>query len=131
MELSIICNITMFSKIWQKLMYVTLKKFVWKNKKSYIILVKYSWSNYSILHLFSDPNDCIMELLMVCYALKTSCCRKVIGVVPYLPYSKQSKMRNRGSIPAKLMADLLCRAGKTFFLILLQTFQEIRLNNGL
>ena len=30
-------------------------------------------------HIFSDPNDCIMELLMVCYALKTSCCRKVIG----------------------------------------------------
>jgi len=52
-----------------------------------------------------------MELLMVCYALKTACCRKVIGVIPYLPYSKQSKMRNRGSIPAKLMANLLCRAG--------------------
>ena len=36
------------------------------------------------------------------------------GIVPYLPYSKQSKMRNRGSIPAKLMADLFCRAGKCY-----------------
>lgn len=58
-----------------------------------------------------DPNDCIMELLMMCYALKTASSRKVIGVVPYLPYSKQSKMRNRGAIPAKLLASLLCRAG--------------------
>jgi len=59
----------------------------------------------------SDPNDCVMELLMMCYALKTSCCKRVIGVIPYLPYSKQSKMRNRGAIPAKMMAQLLCRAG--------------------
>jgi len=66
---------------------------------------------YVLQVMKDDPNDCIMELLMVCYALKTSCCRKVIGIVPYLPYSKQSKMRNRGSIPAKLMADLFCRAG--------------------
>ena len=34
------------------------------------------------------------------------------GVIPYLPYSKQSKMRNRGAIPAKLIATMLCRAGK-------------------
>ncbi len=33
------------------------------------------------------------------------------GVIPYLPYSKQSKMRNRGAIPSKLIATMLCRAG--------------------
>lgn len=71
-----------------------------RNKDAYILQV-----------MKDDPNDSIMELLMACYALKTACCRKVIGIVPYLPYSKQSKMRNRGSIPAKLLADLLCRAG--------------------
>lgn len=71
-----------------------------RNRDAYILQV-----------MKDDPNDCIMELLMMCYALKTACCRKVIGVIPYLPYSKQSKMRNRGSIPAKLMANLLCRAG--------------------
>lgn len=71
-----------------------------RNRDAYILQV-----------MKDDPNDSLMELLMVCYALKTACCRKVIGVIPYLPYSKQSKMRNRGSIPAKLVADLLCRAG--------------------
>ncbi|XP_002165257.3 phosphoribosyl pyrophosphate synthase-associated protein 1 isoform X1 [Hydra vulgaris] len=65
-----------------------------------------------------EPNDCIMELLMMCYALKTACCRRVIAVVPYLPYSKQSKMRNRGAIPAKLFAQLLCRAGMDHMLTL-------------
>ena len=33
-----------------------------------------------------------MELLIMCYACKTSCSRNIIGVIPYLPYSKQSKM---------------------------------------
>jgi len=66
---------------------------------------------YVLQVISGDPNDCVMELLMMCYALKTSCCRRVIAVVPYLPYSKQSKMRNRGAIPAKMLAQLLCRAG--------------------
>ena len=38
------------------------------------------------------------------------------GVIPYLPYSKQSKMRNRGAIPAKLIATMLCRAGINYIL---------------
>ncbi|XP_028406522.1 phosphoribosyl pyrophosphate synthase-associated protein 2-like [Dendronephthya gigantea] len=58
-------------------------------------------------------NDALMELLITCYACKTSSANKIIGVVPYLPYSKQSKMRNRGSIPSRLVADLLCGAGLT------------------
>lgn len=66
---------------------------------------------YVLQVIKGDPNNCVMELLMMCYALKTSCCKRVIGVVPYLPYSKQSKMRNRGAIPAKMLAQLLCRAG--------------------
>jgi phosphoribosylpyrophosphate synthetase len=37
-----------------------------------------------------------MELLIMCYACKTSSCSKVIGVIPYMPYSRQSKSRGRG-----------------------------------
>ncbi|XP_065066363.1 phosphoribosyl pyrophosphate synthase-associated protein 2-like [Rhopilema esculentum] len=59
----------------------------------------------------NNPNDAIMELLITSYALKTSCANRVVGVIPYLPYSKQSKMRNRGAIPAKLIATMLCRSG--------------------
>ncbi|XP_029214371.1 phosphoribosyl pyrophosphate synthase-associated protein 2-like isoform X1 [Acropora muricata] len=58
-------------------------------------------------------NDALMELFILAYACKTSCARRIIGVLPYLPYSKQSKMNKRGSIPSKLVASLMCKAGLT------------------
>ena len=36
-------------------------------------------------------NDGLMELLIMSYTCKTSSCKSVIGVIPYLPYSQQSK----------------------------------------
>ena len=53
-----------------------------------------------------------MELLIMCYACKTSCARNIICVIPYLPYSKQSKMKKRGCIVSKLVAKMLTKAGK-------------------
>lgn len=58
-----------------------------------------------------DVNDAIMELLIIAYACKTSCAHRIIGVIPYLPYSKQCKMRKRGSVVSKLLATLLCKSG--------------------
>jgi len=73
-----------------------------------------------------DPNDCIMQLLITCYALKAACAQQVVGVIPYLPYSKQSKMRNRGAITCKLMANMLCRAGMDHVLTLDLHSKEIQ-----
>jgi len=90
---------------------------------------------YVLQVMDGEPNDCLMQLMMMCYALKTACCRKVIGVMPYLPYSKQSKMRNRGAIAAKLMAQLLCRAGLDHMLTMdlhskeVQAFYECPVDN--
>ena len=50
-----------------------------------------------------DVNDSLMELFIMCYACKTSSCKNVIGVVPYIPYSKQTKMKRRGNISLKLI----------------------------
>lgn len=58
-----------------------------------------------------DVNNDVMEMLIMAYAFKTSCARRIIGVVPYLPYSKQSKMRKRGCIVAKLLAQMMCVSG--------------------
>ncbi|XP_004225812.2 phosphoribosyl pyrophosphate synthase-associated protein 2-like isoform X2 [Ciona intestinalis] len=58
-----------------------------------------------------DVNDAIMELLIMAYACTTSSAKRIIGVIPYLPYSKQCKMRKRGSIVSKLVASMLCKAG--------------------
>ena len=53
----------------------------------------------------------MMEMLIMAYAFKTSSARRIIGVVPYLPYSKQSKMRKRGCIVAKLLAQMMTVSG--------------------
>lgn len=63
--------------------------------------------------LFRDVNNNIMELLMMAYACKTASARSVVGVIPYLPYSKQCKMRKRGCIVSKLLAKMLCNSGLT------------------
>uniref|UniRef100_A0A2K6E7P4 Phosphoribosyl pyrophosphate synthase-associated protein 2 n=1 Tax=Macaca nemestrina TaxID=9545 RepID=A0A2K6E7P4_MACNE len=61
----------------------------------------------------ADVNTTIMELLIMVYACKTSCAKSIIGVIPYFPYSKQCKMRKRGSIVSKLLASMMCKAGLT------------------
>jgi phosphoribosylpyrophosphate synthetase len=38
-----------------------------------------------------DCNNSIMEMLILAYACKTSSARNIVGVIPYLPYSKQCK----------------------------------------
>ena len=40
---------------------------------------------------YRDVNNNIMELLIMAYACKTSSARSIVGVIPYLPYSKQCK----------------------------------------
>uniref|UniRef100_A0A8D0SAK2 Phosphoribosyl pyrophosphate synthetase associated protein 1 n=2 Tax=Sus scrofa TaxID=9823 RepID=A0A8D0SAK2_PIG len=69
-----------------------------------------------------DVNTAVMELLIMAYALKTACARNIIGVIPYFPYSKQSKMRKRGSIVCKLLASMLAKADSFFFLLLVLLF---------
>jgi len=56
-------------------------------------------------------NNDIMEMLIMAYAFRTSSARKIVGVVPYLPYSKQSKMRKRGCIVSKLLAQMMVKSG--------------------
>ena len=56
-----------------------------------------------------DVNNHIMELLIMAYACKTSSARNIVGVIPYMPYCKQSKMRKRGCIVSKLLAKMMCQ----------------------
>uniref|UniRef100_A0A674AC57 Ribose-phosphate pyrophosphokinase N-terminal domain-containing protein n=1 Tax=Salmo trutta TaxID=8032 RepID=A0A674AC57_SALTR len=57
-----------------------------------------------------DVNRCLMEFCVMAYGCVTACARSVCGVLPFLPYSKQWKMRKRGSVVWKLIASLMCRA---------------------
>lgn len=59
-------------------------------------------------------NDNIMELLIMVDALKRASARHITAVIPYYGYARQDrKTRGREPITAKLIADLLTRAGVT------------------
>lgn len=45
------------------------------------------------------------------------------GVIPYLPYSRQSKLRNRGCITAKLLASMMTKAGMCTFVLCMCTLE--------
>ncbi|XP_067617105.1 phosphoribosyl pyrophosphate synthase-associated protein 2 isoform X6 [Eurosta solidaginis] len=82
-----------------------------------------------------DANNNIMELLIMAYACKTSSARSIVGVIPYLPYSKQCKMRKRGCIVSKLLAKMLCTSGLTHIITMdlhqkeIQGFFDIPVDN--
>jgi len=62
----------------------------------------------------SPVNDSLMELLILCDALKRASARSIIAVMPHFGYSRQDrKVSPRTPITAKLVADLLTVAGAT------------------
>ncbi|EDV21476.1 uncharacterized protein TRIADDRAFT_50794 [Trichoplax adhaerens] len=76
------------------------------------ILVSVREKDVFIIQTGADGvNNFIFEFLIMVYACKTSAAKRIVAVMPYLPYSKHSKMRNRSAIPAKLVASMMCKAG--------------------
>ncbi|KAG0323580.1 hypothetical protein BGZ99_002713 [Dissophora globulifera] len=60
----------------------------------------------------SKINDSLMELLIMINACKGSSAERITAVIPYFPYSKQSKKKkHRGAIAAKLVANILAISG--------------------
>lgn len=61
-----------------------------------------------------QPNHFLMELLIIVDALKRASAKSVVAVLPYFAYARQDrKEKGRVPITAKLVADLLERAGVT------------------
>ena len=69
--------------------------------------------NVFVIQPTSNPvNDHLMELLIMCDALKRASAKSINLVIPYYGYSRQDrKARSRQPISAKLVADLLQVAG--------------------
>lgn len=82
------------------------------------------------------PNHYLMELLVIVDALKRASVRSAIAVLPYYPYARQDR-KDKGRVPitAKLVADLLERAGVTRVLTMdlhtdqIQGFFDIPVDN--
>ncbi|XP_050393969.1 phosphoribosyl pyrophosphate synthase-associated protein 2 [Patella vulgata] len=82
-----------------------------------------------------EINNDVMEMMIIAYACKTSCARNIVGVIPYLPYSKQSKMRKRGAIVCKLLATMMGQSGFTHIITMdlhqkeIQAFFNVPVDN--
>ncbi|KAI9833937.1 MAG: hypothetical protein M1819_003446 [Sarea resinae] len=60
----------------------------------------------------SRINDNVMELLIMISACKGGSAKSITAVMPYFPYSRQSKKKShRGAITARMLANLLSMAG--------------------
>jgi ribose-phosphate pyrophosphokinase len=61
---------------------------------------------------YLDPNDCLMELLIIISACKTASARRITAVIPSFPYSRHDKKdKSRAPITAKLVANMITVAG--------------------
>ena len=70
-------------------------------------------------------NDHLMELCVMIDACKRASARSVTAVVPYFGYARADrKTQGRESIAAKLVANLITEAGKTFWSLILGTSEN-------
>src|SRR5687768_6480248 len=70
-------------------------------------------SDVFVLQSTSYPaNDHLMELLIIIDALRRASARRITAVLPYFGYARQDrKVGSRSPISAKLVANLITRAG--------------------
>ena len=70
-------------------------------------------SDMFVLQSTSYPaNDHLMELLIIIDALRRASARRITAVIPYFGYARQDrKVGSRSPISAKLVANLITRAG--------------------
>ncbi|KAI9259327.1 phosphoribosyltransferase-like protein [Sporodiniella umbellata] len=92
----------------------TLNKF--SNRETNVKICKYLVSvrgeNVFIIQSGSeDMNDAVIELCIMIQAARIGSGGRVVAVIPYFPYSKQSKRKGRTAITAKLIANMLAVAG--------------------
>jgi ribose-phosphate pyrophosphokinase len=72
---------------------------------------------FVIQSLYPQPSENLMELMLLCDALRSASARRITAVIPHYSYARSDKKdKPRISIAARLIADVLVTAGANRFL---------------
>ena len=77
--------------------------------------------------MFPDQNDSLMEFLLIADTAKDMGAEKIIGVVPYLAYSRQDRKFQPGeALSMKTVANLMKSAGITKLITIDTHYQHVK-----
>lgn len=82
---------------------------------------------FVIQSLYPQPSEALVELLLMCDALRGASAARLTAVIPHYSYARSDKKdRPRISIAARLIADLLVTAGADRFLTMTLHSEQVQ-----
>ncbi len=82
---------------------------------------------FVIQSLYPHPSESLMELMLICDALRSASARRITAVIPHFSYARSDKKdKPRISIAARLVADVLVTAGAARFLTMNLHSDQVR-----
>ena len=82
---------------------------------------------FVIQSIYPNPNESLVELMLLCDALRSASARRITAVIPHYSYARSDKKdKPRISIAARLFADLLQGAGASRFLLMNLHADQVR-----
>jgi len=82
---------------------------------------------FVIQSLYPDPSNSLVELMLICDALRSASARRITAVIPHYSYARSDKKdKPRISIAGKLIADVLITSGVNRFLTMNLHSEQVR-----
>jgi ribose-phosphate pyrophosphokinase len=82
---------------------------------------------FVVQSLYPHPSENLVELMLLCDALRSASARRVTAVIPHYSYARSDKKdQPRISIAARLIADVLVTAGANRFLTMTLHSEQVR-----
>jgi ribose-phosphate pyrophosphokinase len=82
---------------------------------------------FVIQSLYPHPNESLVELMLLCDALRSASAHRVTAVIPHYSYARSDKKdMPRISIAARLIADVLVTSGANRFLTMALHSEQVR-----
>jgi ribose-phosphate pyrophosphokinase len=82
---------------------------------------------FVIQSLYPKPNENLVELMLLCDALRSASAKRITAVIPHYSYARSDKKdKPRISIAARLIADVLITSGANRFLTMTLHSEQVR-----